>query len=519
MTQAVNLMTGTAASAKTDSSFLKRDQSQLIIEEFAGIMNQNAQSFLSTVMNYQTRSDDTAGDIFAISDAGKSAQTDYAKLSQGNRTITEAESKTVDASDYAGEVSELAEEVENVVQETMQVSEEELENAMEALGFSAMDLLNPQNLIQLAQTLAGSDDVSALLTSESFQLTLQEVTGLVASFQQDNGLNAAEFTDLLAQLSDEIATPEETVQEVVASVEEQPEQTLELAGQTQEELKAPENVEEAVEQTAQGGQQTVTASAQQTETVQPQTRTSAESEETVEEQPVMQTDRKTSEQSAQTESGETDTSSQDGREEKTFAGSMEEQTSGIAENTHMFQPAGVTESAQPLTPQAAVPQVMSYLEVEQLMNQMEGLARAFSSAEGTTLEMQLNPESLGKLFLTVTEKQGAVTAQITASNEQVKEALQTQLIELRETLQAQGLKVEAVEVTVATHEFEQNLDGNASANTGMQEQEERQTTGGQGGRRNLNIDSLDELAGLMSEEETLVAQMMRDNGGTVDYTA
>ena len=37
--------------------------------------------------------------------------------------------------------------------------------------------------------------------------------------------------------------------------------------------------------------------------------------------------------------------------------------------------------------------------------------------------------------------------------------------------------------------------------------------------KRLRINSLDELSGLMSEEETLVAQMMRDNGGTVDFTA
>ena len=53
----------------------------------------------------------------------------------------------------------------------------------------------------------------------------------------------------------------------------------------------------------------------------------------------------------------------------------------------------------------------------------------------------------------------------------------------------------------------------------MQEQADRQAAEQQSGRRNININSLDELSGLMSEEETLVAQMMRDNGGTVDFTA
>ena len=38
-------------------------------------------------------------------------------------------------------------------------------------------------------------------------------------------------------------------------------------------------------------------------------------------------------------------------------------------------------------------------------------------------------------------------------------------------------------------------------------------------RRNITIDSLDELSGLMTEEESLVAQIMKDNGNSVDLTA
>ena len=173
----------------------------------------------------------------------------------------------------------------------------------------------------------------------------------------------------------------------------------------------------------------------------------------------------------------------------------------------------------PMMQAAEVPQADPMIRYETLMNQLEGLARAFASTEGTTLQMQLNPESLGRLVLTVTEKHGNVTAQITATNEQVKEALQTQMVELRSTLQAQGIKVEAVEVTVATHEFEQNLDGNSSANAQMQEQGDSQAQGRSGGRRNLDQSMLQGIDGQLTEEEALAAQVMRDNGGSVDYTA
>lgn len=37
-------------------------------------------------------------------------------------------------------------------------------------------------------------------------------------------------------------------------------------------------------------------------------------------------------------------------------------------------------------------------------------------------------------------------------------------------------------------------------------------------RRSLNLNDLDGLSGLMSEEEELVAKIMRDNGNQVDLT-
>jgi flagellar hook-length control protein FliK len=33
------------------------------------------------------------------------------------------------------------------------------------------------------------------------------------------------------------------------------------------------------------------------------------------------------------------------------------------------------------------------------------------------------------------------------------------------------------------------------------------------------VDSLDEISGLMTEEEALVAQIMKDNGNSIDFTA
>jgi flagellar hook-length control protein FliK len=109
-----------------------------------------------------------------------------------------------------------------------------------------------------------------------------------------------------------------------------------------------------------------------------------------------------------------------------------------------------------------------------------------------------------------------VNAQIAAQNEAVKEALETQIATLRENLNQAGVKVDAIEVTVASHEFEKNLEQNE--HRGEQQQAE-EASAQPSARRSIRMDSLDELSGLMTEEEILAAQIMKDNGNSVDLTA
>ena len=63
---------------------------------------------------------------------------------------------------------------------------------------------------------------------------------------------------------------------------------------------------------------------------------------------------------------------------------------------------------------------------------------------------------------------------------------------------------------------EKNLEQNQESE---KQQGERQQEQSGGRRRNLNLSSLDGLSGLMTEEETLAAQMMRENGNSMDVTA
>lgn len=118
-------------------------------------------------------------------------------------------------------------------------------------------------------------------------------------------------------------------------------------------------------------------------------------------------------------------------------------------------------------------------------------------------------------MLRFTSKNGVVSAHIEAQNAVVKEALEAQVAELRQNMNQAGVKVDAVEVTVGNHEFERNLEQNAKQEEQMAEQQEKAAKR----TRSINLGELDELTGLMSEEESLVAQMMAEQGNTVDFTA
>lgn len=162
-------------------------------------------------------------------------------------------------------------------------------------------------------------------------------------------------------------------------------------------------------------------------------------------------------------------------------------------------------------------QVNSYLSANTLdiMEQIVERVKIDVTAGKNTMEMQLNPENLGKIYVSISEENGVINAQFTATNEMVKEALESQLATLRENLNQAGVKVDAIEVTVETHQFEHNLEQNhkREENEGAYREELVQK------RRNLNMNELDELSGLMTEEEALVAQIMKDNGNSVDLTA
>jgi flagellar hook-length control protein FliK len=152
-----------------------------------------------------------------------------------------------------------------------------------------------------------------------------------------------------------------------------------------------------------------------------------------------------------------------------------------------------------------------------IINQITEHMKVNIKEEMTSMEIQLHPASLGTVKVMVEQAQGGgVTAKFTASTQEAGAALQTQLMQLRQQLDEQGIKVNAVEVTVDTHAFEQNLE------QGNQQNASEQETKRQSRIRRINLgdpDLLQEDTLELDEETRLAAEMMAANGQTVDYMA
>ena len=147
-----------------------------------------------------------------------------------------------------------------------------------------------------------------------------------------------------------------------------------------------------------------------------------------------------------------------------------------------------------------------------IMNQIMDYMKVNLGADLSSVEMQLHPANLGTLQIQVVAKGGVMTANFITENEAVKAALESQMIQLQQQFDEQGVRVDAIEVTVQTHQFEQNLEQGRGNSHGDQEPAKKQRV------RRIDLGG-EFLTEELEEEDALTADLMKANGNTVDYTA
>ncbi|WP_418790241.1 flagellar hook-length control protein FliK [Phosphitispora sp. TUW77] len=149
----------------------------------------------------------------------------------------------------------------------------------------------------------------------------------------------------------------------------------------------------------------------------------------------------------------------------------------------------------------------SYQTDTAVFNQIIQKVQLAASPEKSEMQIELKPEFLGKLKLTVSTENGLVTARFDTPSSQVKAVIEANLPALKDTLADQGIKVDQLSVTVTP---EKNYSGQ-----GEREGMFKKRTQTRGNRLPLNEGQL-ETVFLSTADRLGVAGYY---GNTVDFTA
>lgn len=348
------------------------------------------------------------------------------------------------------------------------VSEEDVLRAMEVLGLTAVDLLQPENLTMVVMQVTGETDPMALLTNEQLSAALKNLNQFV---QETRGELQAAFD-----------IPDEELGELMKQVQQTEEISEEFAPvQESEETVPARNAKIYVETVS-----------------------------TDEETPRISQDAQGS------VSNVTEDFSEKAAKDAAFKDNGKEAGHGAKEDNMQGQNIflqHLTQGTETAATAEAVETPFAQPETQRIMDQILNFMRIQIKPEMTQLEMQLHPESLGTVHVHIASREGMITAQFTAQNETVKAALESQMVQLKETFEQQGVKVEAVEVSVQANGFRQEYEGSREHGNTADGRDRRSSR-----RINLNNSASVEEESL-TEEEQLAVSMMEVNGNTVDYMA
>lgn len=375
----------------------------------------------------------------------KSSVTGTAKNADTSN-ISDVNSKA-DNKDVTDTVKEVCEDIKDAIKEEFNVSDEDIKVAMELLGLTALDLLSTAKVAELIEQLIGTDALT-LITNEDMMQSFNNIINVVDEANAD-------IAGMLGVKTEEvgIVLGQNDIAPVVNS----------------EDTAKQDNVKEADAKNADDNiNQTVDNQERLSEVLAKKITTESDGK-------------------AKNNMSE----SNEANNKVTYADVADNMISNITDTFADI----ITED-------------ISTVKEADIVNQVIDSVKLMASRELTSMEVMLNPEHLGSVHITVTARNGIVSAQIAAQNEQVKTALENQMVTLREQFESQGLKVDAVEITVMAHSFE------AGQNFGQSESERKQ--GESKVHRKLDLSSFDDE---LEEDLESTAPAPKAEGSSVEYLA
>lgn len=396
------------------------------------------------------------------------------------------------ADEMAVETKDVIEKVESILSDELNVSKEQIEEALSILGLTVAALLDQNMIPAIVAELTGEDAISIATDEDMF--------GKLMNVSQASEEAVNEITDILE-------VPKEEVEQAVKLLETGSVQT---SSETKTDISTDNHSVEA-----ENDLETVLTEAD-AEVNQPQKAVNFEAKVEVKVQESVKTDKSVSGNvdSAKTDSAlftETDTKEVIGK--ASHRGTEDSQAFGNNSQTMNFAQTIIAKATEIFNETAEASNISySSYDVENILNQMTDFIKADISAETSEISMRLHPETLGTVSVKISaNNEGVLTATFTAQNEAVKAVIESQAVVLKETLEAKGTTVEAVEVLLQSHEFDRNLN----------DQNKGQSNGemNRGRRAVRRINLTDEIPEDIADDEAIVREMMAQNGNTVDYSA
>lgn len=385
-------------------------------------------------------------------------------------------------------MKEAEDEIVSQIAKELGVSEEDVKAALESLGIHVFELGNANQMSALFTEILGISDGMEIVTNEDLFASLtnltQSVNDVIQSLQEELQIS---MEDVLEQLEAQKYILEELPTEGAVN-------GTEL--RTDGEVMAGKNSEPLVDtMLSANAENSVIGDEADTEVVQPK------------------------EIAVENDAGSHDMSGEAkhiaNSQSSTFSESEHDNSNSYEDRQNLNQnPFSVLANPeQTLGVDGTETLRFSYSMVDDIMNQIGDYVKTNVTADVKQMEIQLTPANLGHVHINIASKNGVITAQIAAENEIVKNAIELQVVQLKERLESQGVKIEAVEVTVASHEFERNLDGN---NENRETNEDvKKTSSKKWNLSEMDGDLLE--AESLSEAEQVELDMMKLAGNQLNY--
>lgn len=438
-----------------------------------------------------------------------------ASKTQSNNVKVANQSKAKSASDKVSDVNsgnsvnslnqksidKVNEKIADEVKDVLGIDDDTFANAMTALGLSPLDLLESNNLAKLVLFVNGSSDFTDLLTDENMMNQLNELSDILGNLNWEDltGMSKSDFLEEVEDFNAKSQTGSDVFKEDAPALAQETAVDAADSGNTSENVSAEEE-----SATNTNNVSTEKKSVQGETTV----NTSDNSSDTKVEVSVTKSEESSSQQSSYSSQSEDDMS------EVTHDQTISEDDV-TTDNQHTVRNDFIQNLNQAVNDavQVAKPESVRMQQMVDIVNQVVERIKVSIGTESTSMEMQLNPEHLGKLLLNVSSKNGVMTAVFSVQSEEARAALESQMYTLRENLELRELKVDAVEVNVPDFDFshsDQTMSGDQS-----------KADNGNGKQMKFDFDDEASSEEMISneEKEAVRKQVMRDNGSQIDFTA